>query len=242
MKIVSIVGKSVVKVKQARSHLRKLMVFSSLPSKYFNIIKEAAFIIKQGGLVIYPTDTCYGLAANALNPKAVERVYKVKKRPYNKPLPIAVSDLEMAKKYAYFTPEAEKLAKELLPGPLTIAVPKKPVIPDIVNPDRIAIRIPNNLIAILLIKEAGIPITATSANKTGDPPPYNINDAINSLVGDVDLVIDVGQLPKVQPSTIVDFVEKPCPLITRVGPISPSKILKTLNIPREKWNKHIKQD
>jgi len=208
----------------------------------YNIIKEAALIIKQGGLVIYPTETCYGLAANALDPKAVKRVYEVKGRPYNKPLSIAVSDLEMAKRYAYFTPEAEKLVKELLPGPLTIALPKKPEIPDIVNPDRIAIRIPNNLIAILLIKEAGIPITATSANKTGDPPPYNINDAINSLVGSVDFVIDAGQLPKVQPSTIVDFTEKPYPLITRVGPIPPSKILKILNIPREKWNKHIRQN
>lgn len=205
-------------------------------------IKEAASIIKQGGLVIYPTETCYGLAANALDPKAVKRVYEVKNRPYSKPLSIAVSDLEMAKKYAYFNLETEKLAKELLPGPLTIALPKKPVIPDIVNPSKIAIRIPDNLIAILLIEEAGVPITATSANKTGDPPPYNINDAISSLVGNVDFVIDAGQLPKVKPSTIVDFTEKPCPLITRVGPIPPSKILKVLNIPREKWNEHVKQD
>jgi len=203
-------------------------------------IKEAASIIKQGGLVIYPTETCYGLAANALDPKAVKRVYEVKNRPYSKPLSIAVSDLEMAKKYAHFNPEAEKLAKELLPGPLTIALPKKPVIPDIVNPNKIAIRIPDNPIAILLIEEAGVPITATSANKTGDPSPYNVNDAINSLVGNVDFVIDAGQLPKVQPSTIVDFTEKPYPLITRVGPIPPSKILKILNIPREKWNKHVK--
>lgn len=206
-----------------------------------NIIKEAASIIKQGGLVIYPTETCYGLAANALDPKAVKRVYEVKGRPYNKPLSIAVSDLEMAKKYAYFTPEAEKLVKELLPGPLTIALPKKPEVPDIVNPDRIAIRIPNNLIAILLIKETGIPITATSANKTGDPPPYNIKDAINSLVGIVDFAMDTGQLPKVKPSTIVDFTEKPCPQITRIGPIPPSKILKTLSIPQKKWKNHIKQ-
>jgi len=208
----------------------------------YKVIKEAALIIKQGGLVIYPTETCYGLAANALDPKAVERVYKVKNRPYSKPLSIAVSDLEMAKKYAHFNPEAEKLAKKLLPGPLTIALPKKPVIPNIVNPNRIAIRIPDNPIAILLIKKAGVPITATSANKTGDPPPYNINDAINSLVGSVDFVIDIGQLPKVQPSTIVDFTEKPCPVITRIGPIPPSKILKVLKIPQEKWNNHIKYD
>ncbi len=206
----------------------------------YKVIEEAASIIKQGGLVIYPTETCYGLAANALDPKAVKRVYEVKNRPYNKPLSIAISDLEMAKKYAHFTTEAEKLAKELLPGPLTIALPKKPVIPDIVNPNRIAIRIPDNPVAILLIREVGVPITATSANKTGDPPPYNINDAINSLVGNVDLVIDVGQLPKVQPSTIVDFTEKPCPLITRVGPIPPSKVLKILKIPQEKWKNHIK--
>jgi len=205
-------------------------------------IKEAALIIKQGGLVIYPTETCYGLAANALDPKAVKRVYEVKNRPYSKPLSIAVSDIEMAKKYAYFTPEAEKIAKEFLPGPLTIALPKKPVIPDIVNPDRIAIRIPDNPVAILLIKKAGVPITATSANKTGDPPPYNVNDATNSLVGTVNLVIDAGQLPKAQPSTIIDFTEKPCPLITRIGPIPLSKILKILKIPEEKWKNHIKHD
>ena len=173
--------------------------------------------------------------------RQVRKVYEAKERPTSKPLSIAVADLEMAKKYAIFTPEAEKLARRFLPGPLTIALPKREIIPDIVNPTAIAIRIPDNKIALEIIRELGRPITATSANMSGEPPPYSVEEAIKSLKHRFDLALDAGTLYGLKPSTVVDFTREPSPQITREGPISPEEILRTLGIPKEEWKKHIIQ-
>ncbi|MHA1709333.1 MAG: L-threonylcarbamoyladenylate synthase [Candidatus Baldrarchaeia archaeon] len=218
---------------------KKIVVKTDPRSPDFKVIKMAVEILEEGGILIYPTETCYGLGVDALNEDAVKKVYIAKERPFSKPISIAVSDIEMAKKYAIFTPEAEILAKRFLPGPLTIALPKRKIVPDIVNPNAIAIRIPDHPVALAIIREFGRPITATSANKSGEPPPYSVRKAITSLKERYDLAIDVGRLRALKPSTIVDFTKEPSPLITRKGPIDPKEILRVLGIPEEEWDKHI---
>lgn len=169
-----------------------------------NKIKKAVSILKKGGLVIYPTETCYGLGADATSQKAVKKVYLIKKRPRNKPISIVVSDIKMFKKYAYISKKAEKLIKKYMPGPLTLVLKKKNL-PNVLSKNKIGIRIPNNKIALKLIKEFGKPITATSANLAGGSNPYTIKSALKQIKPDY--YIDAGKLPRRKPSTIYD-VEK----------------------------------
>jgi len=166
-----------------------------------DVIVEAADIIKGGGLVIYPTETCYGLGANALDESAVKKVFVVKKRALGKPISIIVSDLEMWEKCAYINESAKRLIEKFLPGPLTIALKKKDVIPDIVSVKSIAARIPSHPVALLLVKEAGVPITATSANISGRSPLYSAQKAFATFKKDVNLILDAGRLPRRRPSS-----------------------------------------
>jgi len=198
-----------------------------------DVIIEAADIIKGGGLVIYPTETCYGLGANALDEEAVKRVFVVKKRPFGNPIPIIVADLEMWERCAYIDKPAKKLIEKFLPGPLTIALKKKDVIPDIVNVKAIAARIPSHPVALQLVKEAGVPITATSANISGRPPLYSAQKAFATFKKDVNLILDVGRLPRRKPSTVVDFTVGAFPQITREGPISAESVLKELKMGKD---------
>jgi len=201
-----------------------------------DVIIEAADLIKKGGLVIYPTETCYGLGANALDEGAVKRVFDVKKRPLGKPIPIIVSDLEMWEKCAYINEPAKKLIEKFLPGPLTIALKKRDVIPDTVSVRSIAARIPSHPVALLLVKEAGVPITATSANISDRPPLYSAQKAFATFKKDVNLILDAGRLPRRRPSTVVDLTTGASPQIGREGPISAESVLKELKM----WKDDIK--
>jgi L-threonylcarbamoyladenylate synthase len=191
-------------------------------------IEEAAKLIRKCGLVVYPTESCYGLGCNALDEAAVRKVFAVKGRPVGTPLPIIVSDIEMWKKCAFIDERAEKLIREFLPGPLTIALKKKPIIPDVLNPGAIAARISSHPIAMLLVKVAGVPITATSANLSGKPPHYTLGQVLKDLNSKIDLVLDAGELPRRKLSTIIDFTLGPVPVITRVSAISVSAISKII--------------
>lgn len=195
-----------------------------------NAVEEAVEILKRGGLVVYPTETCYGLGAVIDNLKAVERVYSVKRRPFDKPLTVIMSDVEMWGRYAYITPEALKLITRFLPGPLTIILWKKPTVPDLVNPDRIGARIPGHPLAQAIVQKLNKPITATSANLHGGPNPYVVEEAVSE---GVDLILDYGELPRRPPSTIVDLTVKP-PVVYRAypsGPFREDEILKALEDP-----------
>jgi len=189
-------------------------------------IKKAVRILRKGGLVVYPTETCYGLGADATNVKVIKRVYKVKKRPYSKPIHIIVSSLKMMGKYGEITKEIKFLVKKFMPGPLNIVTEKKKTIPKILNPNDIAFRIPNNHVALKLVQEAKIPITATSANISGQPPLYKIKDVIKTFENKVEMILDCGNLKKVKPSTFIDMRSKP--RILREGPIKGKVILKEL--------------
>lgn len=185
--------------------------------------------------MVYPTETCYGLGANAFDKEAVKKVFIAKRRPFDKPITIIVSDLNMWEKCAYIDERAKMLIEEFLPGPLTVALKKKETIPDILNPTAIAARIPSHPVAFLLVREAKVPVTSTSANISGEPPLYSAQKVIANFKGIVDLILDAGTLPREKLSTIVDFTIGTAPQITREGPISAESILKKLRI--KMWEK-----
>ncbi|MEE8402734.1 MAG: L-threonylcarbamoyladenylate synthase [Candidatus Hydrothermarchaeaceae archaeon] len=172
-------------------------------------IKEAADALKRGALVIYPTDTLYGLGCNALDESAVEQVFAAKNRQASKPLPIAVSDIPMLKRYAELTDTGERLAEAFLPGALTLVL-KKRNLPDVLTGGlpKVGVRIPKSDIALRLIELSGAPITATSANISGNPPPVSAEDAA-SQIKEADIVLDEGLLAGSAPSTVVDLTGKP---------------------------------
>jgi L-threonylcarbamoyladenylate synthase len=190
------------------------------------IIKKAVNILKKGGLVIYPTETCYGIGADATNSRAVRKIYEIKKRPYSKPIHIIVSNLKMMEKYGEITNKIRFLVRRFMPGPLSIVTRKKRTIPKILNPKEITFRISNHPVALKLVQEAKVPITATSANISGQPPLYKIKDVIKVFDGKVEMVLDAGNLKKVKPSTFIDMKSKP--KILREGPIPGKLILKEL--------------
>ncbi len=191
------------------------------------ILKEVAKEIKKGKLVVYPTETCYGLGTNALDVKAVRKIYEIKRRPLKSNLTVIVDSLETAKKYGKIDKLAEKLVKKFMPGPLTLIVDKKKNFPKLTNP-AFAFRISSNPIANYLAKFSKVPIVATSANPHGKPSIYSGEKAIQKFKGKVDIILDSGKLRKVKPSTIVDLRNKK-PKLIREGPIDFRRIVEFLD-------------
>ncbi len=197
-------------------------------NKKTEVLKSAAEAIKKGKLVVYPTDTLYALGCNALDENAVARVFKVKRRATNKPLPIAVASLAMMKKYALVDKRALRIAKEFLPGALTLVLKKKRL-PGVLTAGRddVAIRIPDSEIALKLIKLAGVPVVATSANISEQAPPISPKEVLEQIK-DADIILDAGNLKARVPSTILDLTGEP--KVLREGKVDKSalkKILKT---------------
>jgi L-threonylcarbamoyladenylate synthase len=192
-------------------------------------IREASKIVKNGGLVVYPTDTVYGLGCDPFNVRAVERVFKVKGERKEKPLPILASDIKFIEKIAHINEKARKIAEKYWPGPLTLVVPKKPVLPSIVTCGlaSVGVRIPNHTVAIQLISLCNGLLVGTSANKTGEKSPRNAQEATKQLGEHVDMVLDDGPTPLGQESSIVDLTSKE-PKMLREGPINLADILNTL--------------
>lgn len=196
------------------------------------IVEEAAAILEQGGLVVYPTETCYGLAADVTNEEAIARIYRVKRRPLDRSLTAIVSSIDMWMEYAYLDEKALKLIERFNPGPLTIATWKKPRLPDIVNPRAFAARISSHRIATMIAEKLGKPITATSANIHREANPYSIEDVLRQIGGSVDLIIDQGSLPVRPVSTIVDLTYDP-PKIERVYPYGAYRLEEILEALRD---------
>jgi len=146
------------------------------PESFSKVVKETVKVLLSCGVVVTPTDTCYGLMADIRNVRAVEKIYEIKKRPRNKPLPILVSSVEMAGKYGELDEVALELIRKFMPGPLTVVVKKKEAVPDIVNPINAALRIPNNKFVLAVVEGLGGAVTGTSANRSGDKPPYTVED------------------------------------------------------------------
>lgn len=180
-------------------------------------LEKAAEIILRGGLVVYPTETFYALGANALNKKAVEEIFKVKKRPLSKPIPIIIADKSWLKDIVIEVPEvAIHLIKKYWPGPLTIVFRASNKLPSNLTggTGKIGIRVCSHPLAQRLVSLVNVPITATSANISGEPPPNSIESI--SLNG-ID-IIDGGPVLGRVPSTIIDVTSTP-PVILRQGAI-----------------------
>jgi L-threonylcarbamoyladenylate synthase len=189
------------------------------------LVIEAARLIREGKLVAFPTETVYGLGANALDAAAVQRIFEAKGRPSTSPLIVHVASIEMGRGLAAEWPEqAERLASAFWPGPLTLVLPKRPVIPDNVTAGlaTVGLRMPAHPIALDLIREAGVPVAAPSANRFTELSPTEAAHVENSLGGAVDLVIDGGPTQVGIESTVLSLSGTPA--IVRPGMVTKPEI------------------
>ena len=186
------------------------------------VIRKAQRFITEGKLVIFPTDTVYGLAADPFNENAVIHLLKVKQRDTDKGLPVLIANLDMARELVQFSPMALSIASKFWPGALTLVLPIKKTISELVTGYRnsLGIRIPNLTVAKQL---AEIPIIGTSANISGQNSPITADDAIEQLGVSVDLVLDCGPTREGLPSTIIDLTGK-TPKLVREGAIKFAKL------------------
>ena len=206
-----------------------------LNKDYSEAIKEAVAVLSSGGIIICPTDTLYGIGCNALDEKAIRKIFDIKKRPFKKPLPMIVRDIKWAKELAHITKKNEDRLGKIWPGRVTAVLPKKEIIPDLLTSGQktVGMRIPNYPLTDQLLKIYGYPIALTSANISGEESTPNINEIIRifsaRLSKQPDLILDVGILPKSDPSAILDLTGDK-PKISRIGPSKPEEFLKLLNI------------
>ncbi len=183
-----------------------------IPDK--KIITGAVQILKKGGVVMYPTDTAYGLAADVKSREGIEKIYSIKGRMQNKTLPLIAGSTEMASRYVEWTPVGKKLARKFWPGPLTLVLESRIMNLEskicrkyIIRQGKIAIRMPDNKIAQMISRELGRPITSTSANISNHPECYSAAEFLNQAIGNKwlpNLILDAGRLKKRKLSTIVD--------------------------------------
>ncbi len=193
-------------------------------------IEQIGYSIKNGGVVVFPTETVYGIGTNGLNEKAVEKLYKIKQRPLTKPISLLVSNFEMIDIIAKDVTEIEyKIMKKFFPGPLTIILNKKDCVPSIVtaNGDTVGVRMPENDIALQIIEKSGVPIATPSANISGKPSGTNIKMIMQDFKNQVDYFIDNGESKIGRPSTIIK-VENEQIKVLRQGSITKEQIIKEI--------------
>ncbi len=182
-------------------------------------LAEAGAVLRSGGLVAFPTETVYGLGANALDPAAVARIFAAKGRPAHDPLIVHIAAVDEAARVAAAVPErARALWARFAPGPLTLILPKHPAVPAAVTAGKptVAVRIPAHPVALGLIRAAGVPIAAPSANKFGHTSPTTAQHVLDDLGAAVDWILDAGPTPVGVESTIVDVTVDP-PALLRPG-------------------------
>lgn len=189
-------------------------------------IEQASEIIRDGGLVAFPTETVYGLGADGLNPIAVAKIFESKKRPTFNPLILHIADKNNLTKLVHINDERiERLIDKFWPGPLTLVLPKHEIVPDIVTSGNttVAVRMPNHSVALELIKKCGTPIAAPSANKFGNLSPTEASHVYKSLGDTVDMILDGGKCSVGVESTILQFTGENV-LLLRPGGLSIEEI------------------
>lgn len=200
---------------------------SNLSGQVMIQVNRAIEILKNGGIVAFPTDTVYGLGGDAFNIGAAERIYRVKQRPRHLPLPVLLADSMQLDDIVAMVPEtACYLMRHFWPGGLTLVLPKKDTFPDIITAgsNRVAVRIPDHVVPLALIRGLGAPIIGTSANISDKPSPVTAEEVEQQLGSQVDLIIDMGRCPGGLESTVVDVTGE-TPVILRQGVVSEEEIL-----------------
>ncbi|MTI80616.1 MAG: threonylcarbamoyl-AMP synthase [Firmicutes bacterium] len=195
-------------------------------TKKDHAIKEAGSVIAQGGLVAFPTETVYGLGANALDGQAVKSIFQAKGRPADNPLIVHVATIEeIAKVSSKCTETAHKIMQAFWPGPLTLVLPKTDSVPKEVTCglDTVAVRMPNHPVALKLIMEAGVPVAAPSANLSGSPSPTTAQHVIDDLEGRINGVLDGGPANLGVESTVLD-ISNEIPIILRPGGVTAEQL------------------
>ena len=193
-------------------------------------ISSAAQIIKNGGLVALPTETVYGLGANALDENAVKNIFLAKGRPQDNPLIVHISDFEEIYNLVKEVPESARLlAEKYWPGPMTLILKKSDKIPYVVSAglDTVAIRLPNHIITRAIIKKAGVPVAAPSANISGSPSPTTAQSVFDDMNGKIPLIVDGGECQIGVESTVISLLNNK-PSILRPGGVTPEQIKEVL--------------
>ena len=183
-------------------------------------VEEAKKAVKENGVIVYPTETAYGIGGNALSEEVIDQVYGAKQRPKSKGLTAIVNSVEMAEKYAELTKDEKAVIGEFMPGPLTLVAEKNDNVPDELN-ESFVFRISSSPIARELAEER--PLIATSANVSGEKTSYSIDDVSSELLKKVDFVLDKGRLPRGPTSTILELKNGEV-FIHREGPISQEEV------------------
>lgn len=193
-------------------------------------LKAPAELLRQGGIVAFPTETVYGLGANATNGAAVAKIFAAKGRPADNPLIVHVASREdVIKVAASVPPMAQRLMERFWPGSLTLVLPKLPSVPDAVSCGlpTVGVRMPSHPVALALIRAAGVPLAAPSANLSGRPSPTTAEHVLEDLSGRIDLLIDAGETGVGLESTVVDLTVDP-PVLLRPGGVTVEQLVEEL--------------
>ena len=191
-------------------------------------LQPALDVLKNGGIVAFPTDTVYGVGALAFDNAAIESIYTAKDRPLEKAIPILIGDLKDLEVIGLNIPDmALRLAARFWPGPLTCIIPKQPSLPSAVSATQtVAVRIPNHPDALALLRAAG-PMAVTSPNISGRQSPISVQEVYDQLNGRIPLILDGGNTPGGIPSTLVDCTGE-TPIIFREGPVTMENLISAL--------------
>ncbi|MBI4051050.1 MAG: threonylcarbamoyl-AMP synthase [Elusimicrobia bacterium] len=192
-----------------------------------SVLPEIVTSLKHGDLILFPTDTVYGLGGNALDPQVFGRIYHAKDRPPSKPLPILVHSVKEAKRWVLWTPVAEALARKFWPGPLTLILPASPGGKKIsAGVETLGIRVPNHPVILELLRNACLPLASTSANRSGESAPGEANHIASSLREKTAYLLDAGKTLGIE-STVVNLAQNPFSVL-RAGAISENEMHKIL--------------
>lgn len=196
-----------------------------------NELDNCIEVLRNGGIVIFPTETVYGIGTNAYCEKSVEKIYEIKERPEEKPLSILVSNVNEISKYAIINNSMEEqIIKNFMPGPITIILEKRPEVFDYITSGKntIGIRIPDNRIILKILEDLKLPIVAPSANISGHPSGIELNEILPDFENKVDICIDGGKSELSESSTIVQVVDNEIKVL-RQGKILKQDIENILN-------------
>lgn len=198
------------------------------------VIARAVRVLRQGGVIVYPTDTLYGLGADIMNDAAVRRLFSLKGRPAHKPVPVLVDGIDMAKKFAFIDAKQEKILRAVWPGALTAVLWKKHAVSSLIaaSGQTVGLRMPNHDFCLALLHALGGPITSTSANISGEQGSGNLEAILAQFKKEKrfpDLVVDAGELPPASVSTVLDCTGAK-PKVIRMGPVTLSQLKEILEL------------